>query len=257
MMIFHYYKIYNKKRNKTYIGITEKTPEHRFKQHYNLLINNEHPNYKLQADWNEDGENEFIFEEIETLEADLEDGYNHEYELIQSFSGELYNIAPGGQINIMYSPEVKNKMIMTKQSQVPNIYNLEEIEENQFKIVQCFPSQKAAGRAEKGWSQANIQRALRGHYKAYGYFWVEEQDIINNLKNWVPKRLKMRPTALLDENKQIAEVHHNARVFEQIYSFPTGVISGSIYHNQKYLGKTYKYITEEEYYQLRPITLVK
>ena len=97
---------------------------------------------------------------------------------------------------------------------MPNIYSLEEIEENQFKIVQKFPSQKAAGRAQDGWSQANIQKALRGHYKAYNYFWVEEQDILTNLKNWTPTRTKIRPTALLDKEGNIIEVHHNARTFE-------------------------------------------
>ena len=68
-------------------------------------------------------------------------------------------------------------MVATKQSQVSNIYALEEIEENTFKIFQCYPSQKAAGRAQEKWSQANIQRALKNHYKAYEYFWVEEKDI--------------------------------------------------------------------------------
>lgn len=98
---------------------------------------------------------------------------------------------------------------------------------------------------------------MRGHYKAYEYFWVEEQDIINNLSNWKPVRTKMRPTARLDRDGNIVEVHHNARTFEQIYGYAPGRVSASICHKGKCFGNQYKYITEEEYYNIIPITLIK
>ena len=47
---------------------------------------------------------------------------NYKYELIQNFKGDKYNLAPGGQINPMYSEAIKEKMIKTKQKEVPNIY---------------------------------------------------------------------------------------------------------------------------------------
>ena len=78
----------------------------------------------------------------------------------------------------MYTDSVKEKMITTKQSQVPNIYQLEEIEENVFKVINIYPSQKSIQR-EVGWNQGNIQKAIKKHHTAYGYFWVSENEIKN------------------------------------------------------------------------------
>ena len=187
-MIFNYYHIVNVINKKEYIGITEKTIEYRFKQHKNLLKKNEHPNYKLQYDWNKYGEQAFEFSLLEFKEfEDIESGYAYEYELINSSDKELYNIAPGGLVNVMYNPEVKNKMIKTKQSQVPNIYCLEEIKENHFKIIGKFPSQKEAGRVTNI-AQGQINKAIKGHYKCSGYYWIEESYILNSLQDWRPVR---------------------------------------------------------------------
>ena len=144
-MIFNYYKITNTKNLKFYIGITEKKTEERIKQHYSKLRSNSHVNYKLQEDWNKFGEESFIWETLESLTFHSpEEGYNHEYELVQKYDAinKGYNILIGGLINPMYTQSVKEKMIKTKQSQVPNIYQLKEIEENVFQIINVFPSQK-------------------------------------------------------------------------------------------------------------------
>lgn len=257
-MIFNYYQITNTINKKVYIGITEQPIEERYKRHKQLLNANKHPNYFLQPDWNKYGEDSFQLELIETKEYDnLEDGYFHEYELIQSSPLELYNIQPGGIVNPIKNPLSYEKMVKTKQAQVNNIYALEEVQENIFKIIQCYPSQKAAARANEKWSQANIQRALRGHYKAYDYFWIDENDIQDELKNWRPVRTKMRPTAKIDNDGNIIEVHHNPRTFEEKYGYAAGRVSASICHKSKCFGNQYKYITEEEYYNLIPITLIK
>lgn len=122
-MKFNYYHIINLLNNKEYIGITEKKVEERFKEHKKNLKANKHCNYKLQNDWNKFGENNFCFELIESIEYEnLEDGYQHEYELINNSRKELYNLAPGGIVNPIYSEEIRTKMIMTKQKQVPNVY---------------------------------------------------------------------------------------------------------------------------------------
>ncbi len=258
IMIFNYYQIVNLINHKVYIGITEKTIEERFRKHKQLLNKQKHPNYYLQSDWNKYGQENFQLNLIDSKEYDnIQDGYYYQYELIQNSWLELYNIQPGGIVNPIKNKLSYQKMVATKQSQVSNIYALEEIEENTFKIFQCYPSQKAAGRAQEKWSQANIQRALKNHYKAYEYFWVEEKDIQNNLSNWKPNRIKMRPTAMIDENDNILEVHHNPRTFQQIYNYACGRVSASICHKTKCFGKKYKYISEEEYYSLKPITLIK
>lgn len=257
-MIYNYYQITNLVNQKVYIGITEKTIEKRYKIHRQLLQSNNHPNYYLQADWNKYGENNFQLSLIESKEYDdIEEGYYHEFELISTSSFSLYNIQPGGIVNPIKNKDSYEKMVRTKQSQVPNIYALEEISENTFKIAACYPSQKAAGRAQPNWSQANIQKALHNHHKSYGYFWVEEKNIDNNLQDWKPGRLRMRPTALLDEDNTIVEVHHNPRVFELINNYRAGAVSASICHKTKCFGKKYQYISEQEYYKRVPVILIK
>lgn len=40
----------------------------------------------------------------------------------------------------MYTKSVYEKMVQTKRKSVPNIYQLEEIEENVFQVIAIFPS---------------------------------------------------------------------------------------------------------------------
>lgn len=258
-MKFNYYKITNIKNNKIYIGITEKETSERIKQHFSKLRNNCHNNYKLQKDWNDYGEDSFIWETIETLKFDSpEDGYYHEFELIQNNNSVIlgYNILQGGDLNPMYTDSVKKKMTVTKQSQVPNIYQLEEIEENVFKIINIYPSQKSIQR-EVGWSQGNIQKAIKNHRTAYGYFWVTENEIKNFEKEWRPARVKLTPTAQLDDNNQIVKVHHNISDFSHEYGWKVDAIRSAINRNGKAKGIKFIRISEEEYYNIKPITLIK
>ena len=87
------------------------------------MRDNKHPNYKLQEDWTYYGEKNFSFSLIEQIDYEKEeDAYYHEYELISSSNKILYNIATGGKINPMSNINIKNKMIETKQSSVPDVY---------------------------------------------------------------------------------------------------------------------------------------
>lgn len=255
-MKFNYYQIINLINNKVYIGITEKTCEERWKKHIYLLKNNKHPNWLLQEDWNNFGQENFKFIEYESFEGSLEEGYQHEYELIQNFKGDKYNLAPGGQINPMYSEAIKEKMIKTKQKEVPNIYQLEEIEENVFKVIAIYNSQKEAGRKTSA-DQGNIQHALVKHTKGCGYYWVSENDIDTFEEKWKPSRIKIKPCAELDENNNIIEVHHNRSIFEKKYGMCTGAIKSAMARQGKAQGKKFINIDENLYYQLKPITLIK
>lgn len=255
-MCFNYYQIVNNKNEKKYIGITKKNVEIRFKEHRSLLEKNRHPNFKLQKDWNLFGEENFSFVLIESCECEtIEIGYNHEYELISS-ENDLYNIALGGQINPMYSQEIKEKMTKTKQDNVPNIYQLEEIEENVFKIIQKFNSQKDAQRIT-GLSQANICKSLKTHIKGSGYYWIKEEELSSFEQEWKPKRTKMTPTAQLDDKLNIVKVHHNRATFEKENSWSSGIITNSLKRDGKAFGIKFKNITEEEYYKIKPIILVQ
>lgn len=95
-MKFNYYKIINNTNKKVYIGITEKECKIRWDEHIRLLNKNKHPNWLLQKDWNEFGIDNFSFIQIDSFEGELEEGYQHEYELIQNYQGEKYNLALGG-----------------------------------------------------------------------------------------------------------------------------------------------------------------
>lgn len=255
-MVFNYYKIVNKVNQKTYIGITEKSLDTRWSQHKRLLKQGKHPNYKLQAEWIEYGEDKFEFVKIESLECETIDlGYEHEYKLIQDFNGEKYNILIGGKINPMYTPEAKEKMIQTKQNSVPNILQLEEVEENVFKVIGKFNSQKEAGRKTSA-DQGNIQHALKKHTKGCGYYWIEEMSKEDFEKNWKPRRTKITPCARLNEQGEIIEVHHNRSIFEKNNKWTTGSIKSAIQRKGKAYGIKFINITEEEYYKLRPITLI-
>lgn len=258
-MKFNYYKITNIKNNKIYIGITEKETFERIKQHFSKLKNNCHNNYKLQKDWNIYGENAFTWETLETLKFNSpEDGYYHEFELIQKNDtvNSGYNILQGGELNPMYTKSVKEKMIATKQSQVPNVYQLEEIEENTFKIVKSYPSQKSIQK-ETDWSQGNIQKAIKNHHMAYGYFWITENELNSFESEWRPKRVKISPTAQLDDNGQIVKVHHNMVDFCREYGWKHDAIRSAINRNGKAKGIKFIRISEEEYYKIKPITLIK
>lgn len=255
-MLFSYYRITNKINNKVYIGITEKTPEERWKQHQKALVKNKHPNWKLQEDWNSFSKDNFIFEVIEVLDCEtIEIGYQKEYELIQEYNGEKYNILVGGQLNPMYTPEVKEKMTRTKQSQVPNIYQLKEIEENIFKVVGIFNSQKEASRQTEA-DQGNIQHALSKRTKGCGYYWVNEMSKEDFESSWRPSRTKITPCAELNEDGEIIKAHHNRSIFEKEYGWTSGCIKGAINRNGKTHNKKFINITEEEYYKIRPITLL-
>lgn len=258
-MKFNFYKITNVENNKFYIGITEKPTIERINQHFNQLKANTHGNYKLQKDYNEYGEEKFKWETLESLDFNSpEEAYYHEYILIQETNAvnNGYNILQGGQLNPMYTSSVKEKMVLTKQEAVPNIYQLEEVEENVFKIINIYPSQKNIQKIT-GFSQGNIQKAIKRHSKNYNYYWVTENDIKDFEQNWRPYRIKICPAAQLDEEGKIVKVHHNMTDFCKENGWNKDLVRHAINRGGKAKGIKFIRITEEEYYKIKPITLIK
>lgn len=257
-MIFYIYKIQNIINNKMYIGITENY-ERRIKEHKQNLSNNNHGNYKLQNDWNNFEEENFIYDIIEKRDFNSpEQAYDREFILIQNFNciENGYNIAIGGLYNPMYTLSIKEKMTQTKQSIVPNIYQLEEIYENSFKIIKKYNSQKEAQRLDN-YSQRNISRSLKENIKADGYYWIEEQTLSNFENLWRPKRNYLaRPTAELNNRNEIIKVHYAASIFEKEYKWTDGIIKSAIRRNGKAHNIKFIYISWEEYYNYKPITLI-
>lgn len=255
-MKFNYYQIINNVNGKVYIGITEKTLEQRKIEHLKLLKKDKHFNYKLQNDWNIYGEKNFSFVLLDTLsDISLEEGYNYEYELISSYTGEKYNLAPGGKINPMYSEEIRNKMKRTKTLQAKNILQLEEIEENVFKVIAKYNSQKEAGRLSSA-DQGNINNAIKKHTKGCGYYWIIEMTKEEFENTWKPSRTKITPCAQLNECGEIVKVHHNRSIFEKEYNWTAGCIKGAIKRNGRTHNIKFIDISEEDYYKLCPVTLL-
>jgi group I intron endonuclease len=110
------YKIKNIVNNKIYIGSTLKSFEYRFNIHVKLLKRNQHENPILQNAWNKYGENNFIFEIIESFDSinieellNLEKYYILKYNSTNKFYG--YNICAVGKsrYGTKWSDESKKK----------------------------------------------------------------------------------------------------------------------------------------------------
>ena len=182
-MTFYYYQIVNLINHKKYIGLTQRTPQQRFKEHKNNLNNKKHVNYNLQKDWDLYGESNFKFEVICKRDfKTVDEGFNYEHELVPELSDSLYNLKPGGYFNPMNIPEIKQKMIKTKQEQTLKIFQLEEEQENIFYIKEVYPSQKNVQKT-MNMSQSNIRRGIINHTSHYGYFWITETQLLNFEKN--------------------------------------------------------------------------
>lgn len=250
-MKFYYYSIYCKITGKQYIGITTNIEE-RWKRHISLLNSNKHHSYKLQEAWNTFGKDNFDFNIIDELETDVETAYEHEKELIKKYNScyDGYNVLIGGKVNPIYTEEVYEKMIKTKQSQVDNIIQLKELELNHFQIIRIWNSKKEATRIG-GYDFRNICKSVKDHVLGNGYYWVEESKI----KEWKPKRHTMNPVAELDENGNVLQVRISPREIEKENNWAVSSICNAIKRNGLTHSRKFKFITEEEFYKFYPITI--
>lgn len=91
---FGIYKITNTANGKVYIGGTTTSFSQRWLQHRSNLRCNSHCNPQLQADWNDFGEDSFLFEILEQRK-DKETIYQYEQSCINRYDAEgqeLYNV---------------------------------------------------------------------------------------------------------------------------------------------------------------------
>lgn len=93
---FVIYKITSKANDKKYVGSTENF-ERRKRQHISTLKSNEHRNHRLQSEWDRFGEDNFIFEIIDTTDTydkalEIEQYWMDKYDSFKRENG--FNISP-------------------------------------------------------------------------------------------------------------------------------------------------------------------
>lgn len=252
-MKFYYYKITNIKNGSFYIGITTNY-EKRKKQHFNNLINRKHPNYKMQKDFDLYGIKSFTFEIIDEIEGTEEEGYKHEYDLIQKYNAtNFYNILEGGKINPVYSPQVVSKLKEAHQQKYPNILQY-KFENNNFILVNKYNGLRDATRA-KDYDFRAVQKSIKNTQAHHNFYWVEE----GKEKEWLKAFLKRHTCCVAKINEETNEIEDTAltiREFADKYNTTYDKIYASICQNNR-CDKKYKFIriTAEQFAELNNLSL--
>lgn len=252
-MRFYYYKITNIKNGSFYIGITTDYIK-RKKQHFNKLKNHTHPNYKMQKDFDEYGEENFNFEIIEELEGTEEEGYEHEYSLIQEYKAtEYYNILEGGKINPVYSPQVIKKLKETHQAKYDNILQY-SFDGKHFTLINCYNGIREASR-ETGADFRAIQNVLKNTQSHHNFYWVKEHEKEEWLKNFL-NRFTCCIAKINEETNEIEDTALTIQEFASKYNTTYQKIYASIRQNNR-CERKYKFIriTAKQFAEINNLSL--
>lgn len=139
------YKIECKPNGRCYFGRSQEL-EKRWRAHKNMLRKDEHHNIEMQKDWNEYGEDSFVFEVLHEFD-NKEDSLRVEQEYINNSRGESYNISDSknGGDTFTYNPrreeirEIHRQQAIGKNNPMygkpKNEYTLQRIKEANSKPV--------------------------------------------------------------------------------------------------------------------------
>lgn len=252
-MKFYYYKITNIKNGSFYIGITTNLKERKHR-HFYMLSTHIHPNYKMQKDYDEYGEENFVFEQIDELECSKEEAYQHEYDLIQKYEAtKFYNILEGGLINPVYSPQVIEKLKKTHQQKYPNILQY-KFENNKFILINKYAGLRDASRTKEHDLRA-IQKCIKNTQSHHDFYWVEE----GNESEWLKKFLERHSCCVAKINEKTNEIEDTAltiKEFAQKYNTTYNKIYASIRQNNR-CEKKYKFIriTAKQFAEINNLSL--
>ena len=252
-MKFYYYKITNTENGSFYIGITTDY-EKRRKQHFYQLEKGTHQNYKMLKDYQQFGSTKFTFEIIDELEGSKEEGYEHEYQLIQQFEAtKSYNILEGGKLNPVYSPQVVEKLKKTHQEKYADILQY-SFDGKSFRLVARHKGIREAAR-NTGADFRAIQNSIKTGNAHHDYYWVKdgEQD------NWLETFLKRFNLCVAKVNEQTSEIEDTAltiRAFAEKYNTTYQKIYASIIQNNR-CERKYKFIriTAKQFAEINKISL--
>lgn len=252
-MKFYYYKITNIKNGSFYIGITTNLEQRKHKHLY-MLSTHRHPNYKIQRDYDEYGEDSFIFEQIDELDTTKEKAYQHEYNLIQKYHAtESYNISEGGLINPVYCPQVIERLKETHQAKYPDILQY-KLEDNNFVLVNRYNGLRDAARSKEHDFRA-IQKNIKNTQAHHGFYWVEA----GKEEEWLEKFLARHTCCVAKVNEETNEIEDTAltiREFAEKYNTTYNRIYASIIQNNR-CEKKYKFIriTAKQFAEINNLSL--
>lgn len=237
-MKFYYYKITNIKNGRFYIGITI-NPHKRQLTHFNNLQKHIHPNYKMQADYDQYGKDNFVFDVIDTFEGTADAAYQKEYDLIQQYHAtESYNILDGGHSNPVYNEQCLAKLKAAHQKKYDNILQY-SFDGKAFTQIQQFGSIRDAAR-ETGCDFRAIQNALKTGQSHHGFYWVKQHDKDHWLQVFL-SRFQCCVAKINEEDGTIEDTALTIREFAEKYQTTYWRIYGSICQNNR-CERRYKFI---------------
>ena len=252
-MKFYYYKITNIKNGSFYIGITTDYQK-REKQHFYQLESGTHTNYKLQKDYNIYGKDSFIFEIIDEFNGDIEEAYDKEYQLIQKYNAtNSYNIAEGGHLNPVYSPQIINKIKETHQEKYDNVLQY-EFDGHNFHLINKFGSLRDAAKLTNSDFRA-IQKCVKNGQSHHNYYWVKE----NEKEKWLEiflNRYKCCIAKINEETKEIEDTSLTIQDFAIKYNTTYSKIYSSINQGNR-CERKYKFIriTAKQFAEINNLSL--
>ena len=252
-MKFYYYKITNIKNGSFYIGITIDYVK-RKKQHFSQLESKIHANYKLQNDYNIYGKDAFIFEVIDEFEGDVEEAYDKEYQLIQKYKAtNSYNIAEGGHLNPVYSPQIIDRIKEAHQKKYDNILQY-EFDGHNFHLVNKFGSLRDAAKLTNSDFRA-IQKCVNNGQSHHNYYWVKEAEKEEWLEVFL-NRYKLCVAKINEDTNEIEDTSLTIQEFATKYNTTYSKIYSSINQNNR-CERKYKFIriTAKQFAEINKLSL--
>ena len=253
-MKFYYYKIANIKNGSFYIGITTDLKK-RKKQHFDNLKNGNHPNYKIQEDYNKYGKDAFEFIVLEELTFESkEKAYQHEYDLIQKYQAtNSYNILEGGLLNPVYSPQVVKKLRATHQAKYDNVLQY-SFDGKHFHLEHIYAGLRDASRNGEHDFRA-IQKSTKTGQAHHDFYWVMKSE----KEQWIQvflKRFKCCVAKINEETQEIEDSALTIREFAIKYNTTYDRIYSSLCQNNR-CERKYKFIriTANQFAEINNLSL--